>query len=73
MLTLATCLVVLAFAGATVYEAAYDPNNTFATFPDYFKLFSAALASGAAASVIALLAYWQLPKSAPASTGGTSS
>jgi hypothetical protein len=64
-LTIVTCLLTLAFAGVTVHQAAYAQNNTFATFGDYFKLFSAALASGAAATVITLLGYWRLPKSAP--------
>jgi hypothetical protein len=67
-LTAVTCFSVLFFAGATVYYAAYAPNNTFATRADYFKLFSAALASGAAATVLALLAYWKLPKATPAPT-----
>jgi hypothetical protein len=48
---------VLGFAGVTVEEAAYRDKHTFASFHDYFTLFSAALASGAAASVLSLLAY----------------
>jgi hypothetical protein len=58
-LTLASCLAVLVFAAVTVEEATYRDKHTFASFHDYFTLFSAALASGAAASVISLLAYWR--------------
>jgi hypothetical protein len=60
-----TVLVALGFAGVTVYEAAYAPKTSFAGFPDYFTLFSAALASGVAATVLGLLAYWRPAPEAP--------
>jgi hypothetical protein len=56
--------VVYLFGGATVWEAAYDPKVDFSGFVDYFTLFSAAFASGAAASTLAFLAAWR-PKPSP--------
>jgi hypothetical protein len=50
---------VVGFAGLTVEQAAYNDKPTFSSFHDYFTLFSAALASGAAAAAISLLAYWR--------------
>lgn len=52
-------IATLAFAGVAVWNAAYEPKPAFAGFSDYFALFSAALASGAAAGVLALLGYWR--------------
>jgi hypothetical protein len=66
VLTIGACLAVVGFAGLTVEQAAYNDKPTFASFHDYFTLFSAALASGAAAAVISLLAYWR--PDPPAST-----
>jgi len=67
LLTAVAILVVLAFAGATVWDAAYEPKPAFADFSDYFTLYSAALASGAAAAVLGVLAYW---RPAPATSPG---
>lgn len=52
-------VITLAFAGATVLKAVYYTNATFSSGWDYFTLFSAALASGAAASVLSLVGYWR--------------
>lgn len=59
--TLGTAVVVavtVIFAWYTVKTAAYEPKLTFNSFEDYFALFSAALGSGAAASVLAIVGYW---------------
>jgi hypothetical protein len=57
---------VLVLAGTTVYEAAYESKPAFAGFADYFALFSAALASSAATTVLGLLAYWRPAPATPA-------
>jgi hypothetical protein len=59
VLTAIFCLLVITFAAVTVEEAVYRDNHTFAGWHDYFKLLSAALASGAAATVLGFLAYWR--------------
>jgi hypothetical protein len=64
IVTAAAAALVIGFAGATVWEAAYEAKPAFAGFADYFALFSAALASGAAASVLSLLAFWRPQPSA---------
>ena len=51
--------VAVGFAAVIVYVATYAVNATFGTWQDYFKLVSAALAAGAAATVSALLAPWR--------------
>jgi hypothetical protein len=67
VLTIIAIATIYAFGGATVWEAVYDPKADFAGFTDYFKLFSAAFASGAAASTLALLAAWRpKPSTTPA-------
>jgi hypothetical protein len=57
-LTGGAMLVTFAFAATTVVKAAYYGNATFSSGWDYFTLFSAALASGAAATVLTLVDYW---------------
>ena len=57
--TVAAAAAALAFAGATVAQKAYFANPAFATGWDYFTLFSAAFASGAAATVLGLFRYWR--------------
>ena len=57
-LTWVAIMVALGFAAVTVYVATYDPDATFGTWQDYFKLASAALAAGAAGTVAGLLAPW---------------
>jgi hypothetical protein len=58
-LTLLACLVVSAFAIANVYATVYIPKPAFGTCADYFALFTAALASGAAVAVVGFLGYWR--------------
>jgi hypothetical protein len=60
LLTGVTVAAVLLFAFETVQLGAYRSKITFGSFGDYFTLFSTALASGAAATVAALLAPWSL-------------
>jgi len=57
-LTAVCVILVLAFAYLTVKHATYDDKPTLAGFRDHFAIFSAALASGAAAAAVALLAIW---------------
>jgi hypothetical protein len=54
-----TVAVVLAFAGFAVVQSVYIGDATFAGFWKYFALFSAAVGSSTAASVLALFAYWK--------------
>jgi len=59
---IATALVIaaiLGLAGLTVYLAAYDAKPLFAGWRDWFALFSAMLASTAAAAALGVLAYWR--------------
>ncbi|WP_224279802.1 hypothetical protein [Nocardioides lacusdianchii] len=58
-LTALAIAVTLAFAAVTVYVAGYDANPTFGSWQDGFKLFSSAVASGVAATVLGLLAPWR--------------
>jgi hypothetical protein len=58
-LTALAIVAVGVFTVLTVWQAAYASKPDFAGFADYFALFSAALASGAAASVLGILAYWR--------------
>ena len=51
--------LILGYAGLSLYYASYAPNATFHSNADYFSLFSAAVASGAAGAVIELLGYWR--------------
>jgi hypothetical protein len=69
LLTGAACVVVVVFAGVTVEQANYMSNLDFASFTDYFKLFSAALTSTAAGTVLGFLGYWRAD---PATAGGSS-
>jgi hypothetical protein len=58
----ATVLVLgvsLVFAGLSVMVTNYVPKLTFASFADYFALFTAALGSGAAGAIILWLGVWQ--------------
>ena len=57
--TVVAAAAALAFAGATVAQKAYFANPAFAAGWDYFTLFSAAFASGAAATVLGLFRYWR--------------
>jgi hypothetical protein len=59
LLTAACIVVALAFSFFTTKTAAYDPNLSFGTDADYFALFSAALGSGVAATVLGLVANWR--------------
>jgi hypothetical protein len=59
LLTVMCILAALAFAFFTTKTASYDPKSSFGTSADYFALFSAALGSGAAATVLGLLANWR--------------
>ena len=49
----------VAFAFVTTKIGSYDSNATFGTCKDYFVLFSAALGSSVAATVLGLLANWR--------------
>ena len=44
----------------------FEMTTAFAGFADYFALFSAALASSAATTVLGLLAYWRPAPATPA-------
>jgi hypothetical protein len=52
-------VVALAYAGVAVSQAAYASKPLFHSFGDYVTLFSAALASSAAATVLGIVAYWR--------------
>jgi hypothetical protein len=56
-------LAALVYAGLTIWNEIYDPRPTFDAFGDYLALFSAALGSGAAGTVLGLLGYWQVTDS----------
>jgi hypothetical protein len=58
--TIVVLLVIVSFAALTVALSAYDSKQTFASATDYFTLFSAALGSGAAVSVVAALGWWKV-------------
>lgn len=58
LVTLLSVLVAVAFAGLTTYMAAYEAKPTFGSFAEEFALFTAALGSGVAATVLGLLAPW---------------
>jgi hypothetical protein len=63
----ATFLVVataITFAFVSIFYANYAPTQTFGTQTDYFTLFTAALGSTAAASVLATLMYWNVNEKA---------
>lgn len=70
LMTLGAIVVSLAFAGLTVAVASYDANNTFGSWQDYFGLVAAGLASGAAATVLGLLAPWRSTAAAPEAETG---
>lgn len=57
-LTVAAMIAVPVFALFTIKQSVYDPKLTFSSYGDYFTLFSTALASAAAGSIILLLSYW---------------
>jgi|GEM_PF-2900345 hypothetical protein len=60
---LATGVVIalaLGYAAVTIWSAVYDSNPLFHAFGDYLALFSAALGSGAAGTVLALIGNWQV-------------
>ena len=59
LITLLAIGVSLAFAGVTIALAAYDAKETFGSWQDYFELASAGVTSGAAATVLGLLAPWR--------------
>ena len=51
--------IALGYSFATIKQASYDKDDLFFGFADYLALFSAALASGASATVLALLGNWR--------------
>jgi hypothetical protein len=58
--TFAIVGLILLIGGLTLYQTVYKPNQTFATFWDYFAFVTAAAASGAIGSALGVLAWWQL-------------
>jgi hypothetical protein len=58
-LTAVAILVTWTYAFFSIKHATYDPKPLFAGFGDYLELFSAALGSGAAATVLGLLSDWR--------------
>jgi hypothetical protein len=63
--TAALVVLVLAWAILALQQTIYHPNAAFGTGSDYLALLTAAIGSGAAGSVIALVAIWD--PSSPAS------
>jgi hypothetical protein len=59
VVTVAVGLVALAYASVAIYFAVYEPDPLFHSFADYLILFSTALGSGAASSVLALAGNWR--------------
>lgn len=67
LLTALVFFAALAFAAWTVLQDGYYANPTFGTWGDYFTTFSAALATGAAATVLTLISDWRpTPSTTPA-------
>ncbi len=64
LLSILAAAAILLFALFTIKQEVYDPKLNFSSGSDYFALFSAALASAAAGSLILLFSYWS-PASAP--------
>ncbi len=58
-LTLLVLVIVLTYAFVSIKQAAFDADPLFADGSDYLTLFSAALASGAGATVLAHIGYWR--------------
>ena len=58
-LTVFVVVVTLTYAFVSIKHAAYDGKPLFAGFGDNLALFSAALGSGAAATVLALMSDWR--------------
>jgi hypothetical protein len=56
LVTLAICLLVVAWAILAIEQSVYEPKDAFGTFDDYVALVTAAIGSGAAASVIGFVA-----------------
>lgn len=52
-------LVICVYAIVSIKHTAYDPKPLFDGFGDYLELFSAAVGSGAAATVLALVSDWR--------------
>lgn len=63
LVTALLALLVVGYASVTIWSAAYDSKPLFHEFGDYLTLFSAALGSSAAGSVLALVGYWQVTDS----------
>lgn len=61
LLTAAVLVLVLLYAVLSVKSSTYDAKPLFDSFNDYLALFSAALGSGVAATVVAMLGYWKPP------------
>jgi hypothetical protein len=59
LLTALVLVLALGYAFLTIKQAAYDAKPLFAHRADYLALFSAALASGVGATVLALLGNWR--------------
>jgi hypothetical protein len=59
VLTGLVLVVALAYAFVTIKQSSYDTKPLFSAAGDYLTLFSAALASGASAAVLALLGNWR--------------
>jgi len=54
----AAAVAIVLFSLFTIKQAVYDPKLTFSGCGDYFTIFSTALASAAAGSLILLFSYW---------------
>lgn len=61
--TALVALLAISYASVSIWSAAYDSKPLFHGFGDYLTLFSAALGSSAAGSVLALVGYWQVTDS----------
>ncbi|WP_433292856.1 hypothetical protein ACQP2F_29105 [Actinoplanes sp. CA-030573] len=59
ILTAAAVLIALGYAFVTIKSSGYDAKPLFAAGGDYLTLFSAALASGVSATIVALLGNWR--------------
>jgi hypothetical protein len=59
VLTLLVLVVALAYAFVTIKQSSYETRPLFSGGGDYLTLFAAALASGASATVLALVGNWR--------------
>jgi hypothetical protein len=64
LVTVGLVILVVAWALLAIEQTVYEPNATFGTPTDYLALLTAAVGSGAATTVLALLAIWDPSSSA---------